>query len=261
MRAPAALFTLSLFVALGAAEAQLQTPEEFLGHRVGADRKLAPYGTVLEYLRRVDEASDRVSIEAAGTSTLGEEMVTVVLTSPSNQQNLDRYREISRRLANPDQLSAGEARELVADGKVIALVTCTIHSTEVASTQMAMEFVHDFATTQDPERLAWMEDVILLLMPSINPDGQVMIVDWYNKYVGTEFEGGRMPWLYHHYIGHDNNRDFYMLTQRGDAGGQRAALQDGGSLRSSSTSIRWARPGRGCSCRRRPIRWILRSTH
>ena len=77
-----------------------------------------------------------------------------------------------------------------------------------------MEFVHDFATTDDLERLAWMEDMILLLMPSINPDGQVMIVDWYNKQLGTDYEGGRMPWLYQHYVGHDNNRDFYMLTQK-----------------------------------------------
>ena len=79
---------------------------------------------------------------------------------------------------------------------------------------MAMEFVHDFATTEDPGKLAWMDDVVLLLMPSINPDGQVLVVDWYEKYLGTEYEGGRMPWLYQHYVGHDNNRDFYMLTQK-----------------------------------------------
>ncbi len=210
------LATLALLFAAwtGAASAQPPTPEEFLGHRVGADRKLASYSTVLEYLRIVDAASDRVSIEDAGVSTLGNEIVTVVLTSEGNQQNLDRYKEISRLLANPDRLTEGEARELFDEGKVIALVTCTIHSTEVGATQMAMEFVYDFATTQDPERLEWMEDVIMLLMPSINPDGQVMIVDWYNQQLGTEYEGGRMPWLYQHYVGHDNNRDFYMLTQK-----------------------------------------------
>ena len=84
----------------------------------------------------------------------------------------------------------------------------------VGCTQMAMEFVHDFATTEDPDRLAWMDDAVLLLMPSINPDGQIMIIDWYEQWLGGEYEGGRMPWLYHHYVGHDNNRDFYMLTQR-----------------------------------------------
>jgi hypothetical protein len=194
--------------------ADVPTPEAFLGHRVGEDRKLAPWPKVVEYLRAVDAASDRVSIESAGTSTLGNDMPLVVLTSAANQANLERYREISRRLAFPEGLSDAEAQALVAEGKTIALVTCSIHSTEVGSTQMAMEFVHDVATTQDPEMLSWLDDAIFLLMPSINPDGQVMVVDWYNRYLGTPYEGGQMPWLYHHYVGHDNNRDFYMLTQK-----------------------------------------------
>jgi hypothetical protein len=197
---------------VGAAE--LPTPEDFLGHPVGADRKLASYSKVLEYLALLDEASDRVSIDKVGESTLGNDMWVVVLTSEENGQSLDRYRDIASRLANPDELSPGEADQLITEGKVIALVTCTIHSTEVGCTQMAMEFVHDFATTESPNKLSWMEDVVLLLMPSINPDGQVMIVDWYEKYLGSEYEGGRMPWLYHPYVGHDNNRDFYMLTQK-----------------------------------------------
>jgi len=198
----------------GTLAAQVPDPETFLGHPVGADRKLARYDKVLDYLRQVDVASDRVSIETMGTSTLDNEMVAVVLTSSANQGRLDEYREIARKLANADQLGPGEAEALAASGKAIVLVTCTIHSTEVGSTQMAMEFVHDFATTENPAKLSWMEDVILLLVPSINPDGQFLVVDWYNEQLGTEYEGGPMPWLYHHYIGHDNNRDFYMLTQR-----------------------------------------------
>jgi hypothetical protein len=173
---------------------------------------------VVEYLRLVDAASDRVSIESAGKSTLGNDMPVVVLTSEANQANLERYREIARRLAQADDLSAEQARALAAEGKTIALVTCSIHSTEVGSTQMAMEFVHEVATTQDPRMLAWLDGVILLLMPSINPDGQVLVVDWYNKQLGTPYEGGPMPWLYHHYVGHDNNRDFYMLTQKESQG-------------------------------------------
>ncbi len=194
--------------------AEIPTPESFLGHRVGEDRKLAPWPKVVEYLRAVDAGSDRVSIESAGTSTLGNDMLVVVLTSEENQKNLDRYREIARRLANPDGLSEEEAKRLAAEGKTIALVTCTIHSTEVGSTQMAMEFVHEVATTRDPRMLAWFDDTILLLMPSINPDGQVIVGDWYRKNLGTPFEGGPLPWLYHPYVGHDNNRDFYMLTQK-----------------------------------------------
>jgi hypothetical protein len=210
-----------VFLAFGAfaqpartAAADIPSPEQFLGHKVGEDRYLAPWPQVVGYLRALDAASDRISIEVAGRSTQGNEMPLVILTSEDNQKHLDRYREIARRLADPEGLSDEEARALVAEGKTIALVTCSIHSTEVGSTQMAMEFAHDVATTRDPKMLAWLDDAILLLMPSINPDGQVMVVDWYNKYLGTPYEGGPMPWLYHLYVGHDDNRDFYMLTQK-----------------------------------------------
>ncbi len=207
------LFALLLLLAIPVT-AQLPTPESFIGHPVGADRQLAAYSKVLEYLRLVASQSGRVSMDEAGQSTLGNEMVAVVLTSEENQRNLERYRDIARRLANPDRLSEDEARALIREGKVIVLFTCTIHATEVGSTQMAMEFVHDFATTQDAKKTEWMENTILLLMPSVNPDGQDLIIDWYNQNLGTEYEGGPMPWLYHHYVGHDNNRDFYMLTQK-----------------------------------------------
>ncbi len=218
MRRAFAVVALVAFACLAGAgalsAAEIPSPEAFLGHRVGEDKKLAPWPKVIEYLRAVDAASDRVSIESAGTSTLGNDIPVVVLTSEENQKKLDRYREIARRLAFPDGLSEAEAKALIAEGKTIALVTCTIHSTEVGSTQMAMEFVHDVATTKDPRMLSWLSDTILLVMPSINPDGQVMVVDWYNKYLGTKFEGGAMPWLYHVYVGHDDNRDYYMLTQK-----------------------------------------------
>ena len=194
--------------------AEIPTPAETFGHEVGADHKLIPYPDVLSYLDTVAASSDRVSIEDAGMSTLGNAMKVVILTSPENQKNLERLREIARMLAKPGDLTPEESQALVDEGKVIALVTCTIHSTEVGSTQMVTEFVHEFATTEDPEKLAWMDDVVLLVMPSINPDGQVMIVDWYNEWLGSDWEGGRMPWLYQHYVGHDNNRDFYMLTQK-----------------------------------------------
>lgn len=192
----------------------IPSPEQFFGHRVGADRTLIPYPRVLDYLEVLAAASDRVSIEEAGRSTLGNPIMLVILSSPENQARLPRLREIARRLAHPADLSPERAAALIGEGTAIALVTCSIHSTEVGSTQMVTEFVHDFATTEDPEKLAWMDEAVLLVMPSINPDGQVMVVDWYNKWLGTEYEGGRMPWLYHHYVGHDNNRDFYMLSQQ-----------------------------------------------
>src|SRR5215218_8478510 len=131
---PSAFIVACLACAGAVRAAEVPTPEAFLGHRVGEDRKLAPWPKVVEYLRLVDAASDRVSIESAGTSTLGNDMPVVILTSEANQRNLDRYREIARRLADPGGLSKDEARALVAEGKTIALVTCSIHSSEVGST-------------------------------------------------------------------------------------------------------------------------------
>ncbi len=192
MKAVAGAVLLAALAASASAQ-EVPTPEAVFGHRIGADRKLVPYPKVLEYLESVAAASDRVTIELAGTSTLGNPMPVVVLTSPENQQGLDRIRDLGRQLALPYDLHGSAGDDLVREGKVVAMVTCTIHSTEVACTQMAAEFVHDFATTQDPERLAWMDEAVLLLMPSINPDGQILVVDWYQKWLGTEFEGGRMP--------------------------------------------------------------------
>jgi len=203
-----------LLISGHALAAEIPSPEEHFGHAVGADRTLIPYPDVLAYLDLVAAASDRVSIEDAGTSTLGNRMPVVVLTSPDNQARLDDIRDAARRIAKPGDASPEETRRLIESTPAVALITCTIHSTEVGSTQMTTEFVWRFATTDDPERLAWMDDAVILLMPSINPDGQVMVVDWYDEWLGTDYEGGRMPWLYHHYVGHDNNRDFYALTQK-----------------------------------------------
>ena len=202
------------FLAVRAQAAEIPSPESFAGHKIGEDGRLVPYPKVVEYFHKLAAASERVSVEVAGKSTLGNDMLVVVLTSEQNQKNLERYRSIARRLANPDQLTQEDAEKLIAEGKTIVLITCSIHSTEVGSTQMSLEFAYEMARAQDPATLAWLDDVILLLMPSINPDGQVMVIDWYNKYRGTQFEGGRLPWLYHHYVGHDNNRDYYMLTQK-----------------------------------------------
>jgi hypothetical protein len=212
MRKLALVFCLLVAVPLRADT--IPSPEEHFGHVVGADRTLIPYPDVLAYLELVAAASDRVSIEEAGTSTLGNRMPIVILTSADNQARLEDIRDAARRIARPGDGADEETRRLVGTTPAVALITCTIHATEVGSTQMSTEFVYEFATTEDPERIAWMDDAVLLLMPSINPDGQILIAEWYERWLGTEYEGGRMPWLYHHYVGHDNNRDFYALTQK-----------------------------------------------
>ncbi len=189
------------------------SPSEFLGIKVGADRTLADYRQIVSYLRALDAASPRLEVQTLGKTTLGEDMVMAVISSEENMRNLLAIREVARKLADPRGRSDAELDRLVHDGKAIVLVTCNIHSTEIASSQMAMEWAHALVTANDPETKRRLDNVVLLLVPSLNPDGQIMVTDWYRKNLGTKYEGGRLPWLYHPYVGHDNNRDWFMLTQ------------------------------------------------
>jgi hypothetical protein len=203
---------LILLFAISAA-AQIPSPSQFLKMEVGADRTLADYKQIRSYFDALDKASPRVELEVLGKTTLGEEMFMAVISSEENIRNKEPIREQAGRLADPRGLSDADAERIIRDGKAVVLVTCNIHSSEIASSQMAMEWAHALATANDAETKRRLDNVVLLLVPSLNPDGQTMIVDYYRKYAGTPYEGGRLPWLYHHYVGHDNNRDWYMLTQ------------------------------------------------
>ncbi len=194
--------------------ANVPAPSQYLGFQLGADRQLADYKQIVAYLRTLANASGRVQVEDLGKTTLGNDLVMAVISSEENLKNKSRYQEIARKLADPRGLTQQQIDALVRDGKAIVLVTCNIHSSEIGSSQMAMEWAYALATAQDPETLRRLDNVILLLVPSLNPDGQIMEVEWYRKYLGTRYEGGRLPYLYHHYVGHDNNRDWYMLTQK-----------------------------------------------
>jgi hypothetical protein len=212
------LFALALALPLtvspaGSAAAQIATPSQHLKMNVGADKVLADYRQIREYLRLLDRASGRVDVEVLGKTVLGEEMVMAVISSEENIRNKVRLQQIAKQLSDPRGLSDAEIERLTHEGKTVVLVTCNIHASEIASSQMAMEWAHALATANDAETKKRLDDVVLLLVPSLNPDGQIMITDYYRKYAGTKYEGGRLPWLYHHYVGHDNNRDWYMLTQ------------------------------------------------
>ena len=201
-------------IGLAAQSSRVPTPSEHLGFEVGADRKLADYEQVVSYFRKLDECSDRLEIENLGPTTQGRPLIQAVISSEENLKNKRKYQEIARKLADPRGLSPSEIESLVSEGKAIVLVTCNIHASEIGATQMAMEWAYGLVTAQDEETQRRLKNVILLLAPSINPDGMTMEVEWYRKYLGTPFEGGRMPWLYHQYVGHDNNRDWFMLTQK-----------------------------------------------
>jgi len=202
-----------ILAALPLFAAPIQSPSQFLGIDVGADRVLADYKQIVSYFRALDAASPRVQIEDLGRTTLGNDFIMAVISSEANIRNLPRIKEIAKRLADPRGASDAELESLAREGKSIVLVTCNIHSTEIASSQMAMEWAYALATANDDETKRRLDNVVLLLVPSLNPDGQIMVTDWYRKYVGTKYEGGRLPGLYHHYAGHDNNRDWFMLTQ------------------------------------------------
>ena len=208
------LLLLTLAISVGNLAAEIQSPSQFLGFQLGSDRKLADYRQIVSYFRMLDAASPRVEIENLGKTTLGEEMIMAVISSEENIRNLAGIRETARRLADPRGLTDAQLDTMIGRGKVVVLVTCNIHSTEIGSSQMAMEWAHALATGSDEETRRRLDGTVLLLVPSLNPDGQIMEVEWYRKNLGTRFEGGRMPWLYHHYVGHDNNRDWFMLTQK-----------------------------------------------
>jgi hypothetical protein len=196
-----------------ASAAAVQSPSQFLGINVGADRVLADYKQIASYFRALAASSPRIQVENLGKTTLGEDEILAVISSEANMKNLDAIRETARKLADPRGLTEAQIDQLARNGKAIVLVTCNIHSSEIASSQMAMEWAYDLARATDAETKRRLDNVVLLLAPSINPDGETMITDYYRKYVGTKYEGGRLPWLYHHYVGHDDNRDWFMLTQ------------------------------------------------
>jgi hypothetical protein len=200
--------------AAAAAAARIPSPSEFLGMSVGADRTVADYRQILAYFKALDAASPRVEVFVLGKTTLGEDLFLAAVSSEANLANRKRLQEIARKIADPRGLTDAEAEALVREGKVFLFITCNIHSTEIGASQMAMEWAHALATAEDAETRRRLDEVVLLLLPSINPDGQIMETEWYRKNLGTRYEGGRMPWLYHHYVGHDDNRDWFMLTQQ-----------------------------------------------
>jgi hypothetical protein len=196
-----------------AVEAAVPTPESHFGHAIGVDRELLDWDKVVSYFRALERASGEIRVEELGKTVEGRPFIAATIGEPETLRDLDRYREIQRRLADPRITSETEAEPLIAQGKTIVLLTCSIHSTEVASTHTAVEFAYKLLTEEKPRFRAILHNTILLLVPSLNPDGVDMVTRWYRRTLGTAYEGTSPPELYHHYVGHDNNRDWYMLTQ------------------------------------------------
>lgn len=189
------------------------SPETFLGYPVGQDRKLADYQEILDYFRLLDKESDMMQTLVIGKSTQGRDLIVAVISDPDNMLNLERYKNIALNLRNAREINDDRARDLAREGKAIVYITCGLHATEIASTQMAMELAYQLVSSKGGQDSSpALRDVIVLISPSINPDGHQMVCDWYKKQLGTPFEGTSPPWLYHPYAGHDNNRDWFMFN-------------------------------------------------
>jgi len=193
--------------------AQPPAPEQHFGHRMGADRTVLDWEKVVSYFRLLSDKSPRVQFLEYGKSTEGRPMIAAVISSPSALRNLDHYLEIQRRLADARRTAPEEAARLAEEGKTVVLITCSVHATEVASTHSAIELAYKLATSDDAKTRRILDNVILVLAPSINPDGLDLVAAWYRRTLGTPFEGTSPPELYQKYVGHDNNRDWYFFTQ------------------------------------------------
>ncbi len=204
------LLTVISFKSLSAQE--IPSPESYFGFKMGEDRKLIDWKQITEYFNLIDRLSPRVLVKTIGKTTLNRPFILVTISSSENIKNIDLYKKIQQQIANPYDLEKTKAENLIEKAKTVVLISMNIHSTEIASSQESVELAYELATSRENEINKILNDVIILLIPSLNPDGLQMVVDWYRKYLNTPYEACRMPWLYHYYAGHDNNRDWFMFN-------------------------------------------------
>ena len=189
-------------------------PDEVLGFKVGEDYKLANWTQILDYFDKLSSASPRVKVIDLERTTLDRKFIMAVISSPENLNNLDELKHIQKRLHDPRNLSPTEQEELVKKGRAVVFISCSLHSSEIAASQMSMELAYKLATDETSMIQQILDNIVLLLVPSLNPDGIDIVSNWYFQNLGTPFEKSPLPRLYHHYVGHDNNRDWFMLSQK-----------------------------------------------
>jgi len=188
-------------------------PADFFGFEPGSDRNLFTYEQLIQYLEQLDGESPRLKLEEIGNSPMGKPMYIAFISSEENIKNLEALKEINRELALNSTLEKDKLKGMISKGKVFVLATLSMHSTEVGPSQSSSLIAYDFATTSDEKKLEWLNNVVYMMVPCHNPDGMDMIVENYKKNRGTKYEGASLPQVYHKYVGHDNNRDFVILTQ------------------------------------------------
>jgi hypothetical protein len=195
------------------AASTIPSPKSVLGFDPGDDRTIADWSQITDYFSRLDKASDRVTVQTLGQSTLKRPMIVALISARENILALQKYKDIQQQLADPRKITDKlQLERLIASGKTVVTISCSIHSTEIVASQMSMQLAYDMATAQDADTREILQNTILLLIPSPNPDGIDIVANWYRKSLGTPYEGREPPELYHHYAGHDDNRDWFMLN-------------------------------------------------
>lgn len=189
------------------------TPASVLGFEPGTDRKLPSWKQVVDYFTALDEASPRVSVRTLGKTGFGRPFIAAFIGDSAVIANLPRYQEIQRKLADPRTHDASERAALIENGKVVVLVTSSIHSTEVGGILTPTVLAYRLASGEDTETRAIRENDLVILVPSLNPDGVDIVGDWYKASLGKPWEGSGPPVIYNRYNGHDDNRDWYAFTQ------------------------------------------------
>ncbi len=192
---------------------EIHPPKDALGFEIGADYKLANFEQITDYFYLLAHESDRIKILKLGRTHEGNMLFAALISSPQNLQNIEKLKGVQKQLADPRLINDELADSLFAIGKTIICINCSIHAHEVGSAQMSLVLGYELATSNSADVLNILEQTIVILIPVHNPDGLNSVSGWYQRYLGTKYEGCRLPQLYQKYTGHDINRDWYMLTQ------------------------------------------------
>ncbi len=206
------LVIFGLLTQIAAGQKKVTSPEEYFGFRLGSDRKIARWDKIVDYYNQLAGESAKIKVINMGPSTMGHPFLLVIISSAENLSNLDRLRTVNAKLSDPRGITEAKIKDLIKEGKAVICQSMSLHATEIGGAQMAPELAYDLLSRDDEETERILDNVLFFLIPSFNPDGQIMVTDWYKKNLGTEYEGAGLPWLYHKYAGHDNNRDSDFLN-------------------------------------------------
>ncbi len=193
--------------------AGVPSPESHFGFNPGEDYKLFKYEQLVDYFKKLESASPKVAMEKVGYSEMGSPLYVAFISSEENIDKLGELKNINRELALTSELVSAQQEALIEQGRVFVFLTMSMHSTEVGPSQAAPDIAYELITSGNPKFKKILDNTVCMIFLSHNPDGMNMIVDHYNKYKDTPFEGSSMPGVYHKYVGHNINRDFITLTQ------------------------------------------------